>query len=362
MMPMNDTAAPHGRPKEARMFPRNHWYVAALASEVGQAPLGRMILGDPVVVYRTADGTPVALADRCPHRRYPLSLGNVDGDLLVCGYHGFTFDSGGTCVAVPGQDHVPSKAAVRAYPLVERGVWVWIWMGDPEKADPAALPATPWLTDGDEWAVTTAMAPLRARWGFLIDNLLDLSHETYLHAGYIGTPEVAATPIDTSVDEAAGIVRVNRHMTDVACPAFYARSTGIDGRIDRWQDIEYFAPGYYLLHSRIAPTGVAPAPDGTDDGAFHLKISYGITPATEHSTWDFWAVSRDFAHDDTEVTEFLHKQNTVVVAQDVDALEVLELRTMAEVDHSEISIRIDRGGLAGRRVLTALADREREQP
>ncbi|WP_226874821.1 hypothetical protein [Microbispora sitophila] len=70
------------------------------------------------------------------------------------------------------------------------------------------------------------MEPLKARFGLLVDNLLDLSHETYLHGGYIGTPEVAATPITTEVDEEAGVVYVSRHMDDAECPPFYAKSTG----------------------------------------------------------------------------------------------------------------------------------------
>lgn len=326
-------------------FARDHWYVVALATEIGPEPLGRTVLGDPVVLYRGADGRPVALADRCPHRRYPLSLGRVDGDRLVCGYHGFTFDCSGTCVAVPGQEQIPSRARVRTYPVAEQGVWVWIWMGDPEVA--TAPPPTPWLVDGGDWRVVTSMAPLRARYGLLVDNLLDLSHETYLHAGYIGTPEVAATPIETDVDEAAGVVRVSRRMHDVECPPFYSRSTGIEGRIDRWQDIEYFAPGYYLLHSRIAPTGLEPG----QPGEFHLEISYGITPSTETSTYDFWAVSRDFALDDGAVTEHLYKLNETVVAQDVAALDVLEARIAADPDPYEVSIKIDKGGLAARRML-----------
>src|SRR6185503_18100010 len=97
-------------------------------------------------------------------------------------------------------------------------------------------------------------------------------------------------PITTEVDDAAGVVYVSRRMKDVECPPFYARSTGIDGRIDRWQDIEYHPPCLYLLHSRIAPTGA-------EDG-FHAEIVYAITPETEHTTLDFWMVARDFAVDD----------------------------------------------------------------
>ncbi len=200
------------------------------------------------------------------------------------------------------------------------------------------------------------MEPLAARFGLLVDNLLDLSHETYLHGGYIGTPEVASTPITTEVDEAAGIVYVSRRMADAACPPFYSRSTGLTGRITRWQDIEYAPPCLYKLHSRIAPVGCLPDPDGTDLDAFHVEVVYAITPETEHTTHDFWAVARDFALDDEEVSAFLAESNRTVVLQDVAALDVLERVVASEEDgYQELSINIDTGGLAARRILARLA-------
>ena len=116
------------------MFLRQHWYVAALTAELSARPIARTILGEPVAFYRNERGRVVALADQCPHRGYPLSLGTVVDDVLVCGYHGFTYDCDGLCVAVPGQDRIPTKLAVRAYPVVEKGCWLWIWMGhgDPD--------------------------------------------------------------------------------------------------------------------------------------------------------------------------------------------------------------------------------------
>jgi phenylpropionate dioxygenase-like ring-hydroxylating dioxygenase large terminal subunit len=332
------------------MFARNHWYVVAAGDEVGEAPLGRVVLGEPVVLFRDATGTAVALADRCPHRRYPLSLGRVDAGRLVCGYHGFTFDGTGGCVAVPGQDHIPSRADVRTYPLVERGPWLFIWMGDPARPDHERLPALPFLVE-DGWTCVHGMQPLEARYELLVDNLLDLSHETFLHAGLIGTPEVAATPIETSLDEPAGVVRVWRHMDSAECPPFYARSTGLSSPIDRWQDIEFHAPGIYVLHSRIAPAGRPPGDDGVDDHAAHAEILYGITPSTATTTYDFWLVARDFAVGDPEVSEFLWKMNDAVVAQDVAALGILEQRVAAEPEGFEVNVKIDRGGLHARRLI-----------
>jgi vanillate O-demethylase monooxygenase subunit len=184
---------------------------------------------------------------------------------------------------------------------------------------------------------------------------MDLSHETYLHGGYIGTPEVANTPITTEVDEAKGIVYVSRHMDDAECPPFYAKSTGIQGRITRWQDIEYRPPCLYLLHSRIAPQGVYPPAEGPDSDAFHAEIVYAITPSTEYTTYDFWAVARDFAIDDESVTEHLRNSNHTVVMQDVVALNLLEEVVAAEPDgYQELSINIDTGALAARRLLARM--------
>jgi vanillate O-demethylase monooxygenase subunit len=338
-------------------FARDQWYVAAYSREVGDDLLARTVLGEPLVLYRTAAGDAVALADRCVHRRFPLSMSRRDGDRIVCGYHGFTYEPSGACVSVPAQTRIPRTARVPSYPIVEQDSLVWVWIGEPGGADPTTIPRAPWL-DAPGWTTVRGMEPLAARYRLLVDNLLDLSHETYLHGGYIGTPEVAETPITTEVDEEAGIVRVSRRMKDVECPPFYAKSTGIAGRIDRWQDIEYRPPCLYLLHSRIAPTGVEPGPDGDDSGACHAEIVYAITPETETTTLDFWMVARDFAVDDEEVSQYLAANNHTVVMQDVVALNALEQVIATEPDgYQELSINIDTGGLAARRLLAKLIGR-----
>jgi phenylpropionate dioxygenase-like ring-hydroxylating dioxygenase large terminal subunit len=340
-------------------FVRDQWYVAAYGREVGRELLGRTILGEPIVFYRTGAGEVVGLADRCVHRRFPLSASRLDGDDIVCGYHGFTYDQRGSCVFVPGQQRIPRTARVASYPVVEQDSFVWVWIGDRATADPSTIPRAPWLADPN-YTTVSGMEPLNARYLLLVDNLMDLSHETYLHGGYIGTPEVAETPIQTEVDEDSGIVYVSRHMDDAACPPFYARSTGIEGRITRWQDIEYHPPCLYVLHSRIAPQGVYPPAEGPDDQAFHVEVVYGITPSTENTTYDFWAVARDFALDDTAVSDFLRTSNHTVVMQDVRALNLLEQVIATEAEgYQELSINIDTGGLAARRILKRMAERSR---
>jgi phenylpropionate dioxygenase-like ring-hydroxylating dioxygenase large terminal subunit len=340
-------------------IPRNQWYVAAYTAEI-TGLFARTICNEPIVFYRRRNGELTALADRCVHRRFPLSRSNLVEDQVVCGYHGFTYDGTGQCTAVPGQTRVPRTARVRSYPVVEQDSFVWVFIGDADRADPADIPRAPWLTD-PRWTTVCGMEPLRARHSLLLDNLMDLSHETYLHGGYIGTPEVAETPITTEVDDDAdggrGVVRVSRHMADAACPPFYAESTGLRSRITRWQDIELHPPCLYLLHSRIAPVGDEPRPDGSDPEAFHVEVVYALTPETETTTHDFWAVARDFALKDAGVSEFLAVNNRTVVLQDVACLDELEqILARDEGGYQELSINIDTGGLAARRLMDRLVE------
>jgi len=74
------------------MFLRDQWYVGAWSDEVGRVPLGRTILGEDIVFYRTEAGKPVALANHCAHRRLPLTEGRLRGDTIECGYHGLVYD------------------------------------------------------------------------------------------------------------------------------------------------------------------------------------------------------------------------------------------------------------------------------
>jgi vanillate O-demethylase monooxygenase subunit len=331
--------------------------VAASTDDVGSTPIGRTVCGEPIVLYRTTAGVPVAMDDRCPHRGFPLSAGSLCGDDIQCGYHGLRFTPAGNCSWAPGQDRVPARAHVTTRPLAEVGPWVWIWMGDPDAPEFDRLPAMPWLTDGP-WAHVHGMELLDARYGLLVDNLLDLSHETFLHGELIGTPEVAESPITTSVDEDLAVVRVSRRMESVECPNFYSGATGLRTPIDRWQDIEYHAPGYYLLHVRVAPAGSSPDGDHDDPLAAHLKVLYAITPIDDHRTMDFWAVYRDFAVDDAEVDGFIARSNRDVVLQDVVALNMIETRLGDTWEPAEISLKIDSGGLAARRVLKSMIQSE----
>jgi phenylpropionate dioxygenase-like ring-hydroxylating dioxygenase large terminal subunit len=325
---------------------KNAWYLGAWSDEVTHALFPRRIADEPIVFYRTGDGTAVALADRCPHRKFPLSSGNLEGDVLQCGYHGFRFGTDGTCLSVPGQAKVPLSANVRSYPMVEQFGQIWVFPGDPALADVAKIPHVPWTS---EWWSATGCEPLKARASLLIDNLLDLSHETYIHASGIGSPEVAETPIEVERD--GDVLWVRRKMFGVECPPNYAKSTGLESPIDRSQEIQFFAPSFYVLHVRIAKAG--------DTGpGFLSKVVYGITPETARTTHNFYGICRDVPRDPNG-KQFSGQKNTV--REDTECLELLERWIVGDTDNvPEVSIGIDRGGLLGRRIIADLV--RKEQP
>ncbi|MGE5723031.1 MAG: Rieske 2Fe-2S domain-containing protein, partial [Sphingomonadales bacterium] len=140
----------------------NAWYVAALASEVqGEELFHRKLLGTSVLLYRKTDGTAVAMHNRCPHRFAPLHLGKRSGDTIACGYHGLEFDCSGQCTHSPhGNGNIPKAAKVRAYSLIERYGFLWIWMGD-EPADEGLLPDFGYLDEGPDTALAYTYMTLK---------------------------------------------------------------------------------------------------------------------------------------------------------------------------------------------------------
>ena len=177
---------------------RNAWYVAAWSDDIAEGGLlGRTILNEPVVIYRMPDGKVAALADRCAHRFAPLSMGKiVGGNRVQCPYHGLEYDTSGACVLQPhGMKNIPSRARVRGYPVVEKHKAIWIWMGE-RPADQSKVPDFSVLDNVPELHSTKRdMIVIKANVELIIDNLLDLSHTSYLHDGILGNSETVESEI-----------------------------------------------------------------------------------------------------------------------------------------------------------------------
>lgn len=237
----------------------NSWYPAGWPHDFGRQPVQRMLLGKPVVIYRRLDGNLVALEDRCVHRMAPLSMGQVEGDDIRCAYHGFKFEPGGRCVEIPGQDLIPSRACVTAYPVIENGSWVWVWMGDPERADPSIVAQSKSLDD-PEWILRTGQIDYDANYELVNDNLLDLTHLTYVHATSFGADE-AWSRNRPKVETLNNGVRLSRWITN-SPPIPPLGKAAEHERIDMWTTYDFIIPGTFLLYSAMFPAGTAEACEG----------------------------------------------------------------------------------------------------
>ena len=148
------------------MFVRNAWYCAGWDYSVTlarDAVVARQIAGERVVLFRTPDGRVHALEDRCPHRQAALSLGRKEGDTLRCMYHGLRFATDGRCVEVPARVRIPERAQIRVFPVVEKDNWIWVWMGDPTRADEALIPFAVG-PDADGWNIRTSEMTVKANY------------------------------------------------------------------------------------------------------------------------------------------------------------------------------------------------------
>lgn len=334
---------------------RNCWYIAAWDHEVGDEPFARTLLDEPVVLYRAPDGTVAALEDRCCHRHLPLSMGNVVGDRLQCGYHGLEFDASGACVRVPGQSKIPPGAAVTSFPVVEKYTAIWIWMGASAKADEGLIPELTWMDDPG-WTPAPGYVHLNADYRLLTDNLLDLTHVSYIHRSTIAGDDIEKlTAVETRRDGRK--VHVGRVIPNVTPPPMYAAASGLTGTVDRWQRITWEAPSTVYLDLGCVPPGTG-GPDGDRKGGISMWSTHIITPETETSTHYFFNFCRDYKLDDPEVTQQLYDGAKLTFMEDVDILEKQQARMNQMPDAPRVDVNIDNGPMQSRRVLAELIAEE----
>ena len=271
------------------MFLKNAWYVGAWGTEVGRhSLLRRTLLNEPVVFFREEDGTPVALADKCAHRHAPLSSGKLVGDNIQCPYHGLEYDATGACVRVPGQSKIPPDCRVRSYPVVERYQWIWVWTGDPALANPDEIEDFHWMDDPD-WRAKGELLHLKADYRLLVENLLDLSHLSYIHATTLGTDAVAETPM--KFERGNRHVTVTRWVMDSVPPPFFTKAGGFstDEHVDRWQHITWTPPAFVRLDVGAAKAGTG-AENGDRSQGFTMRNLNAITPETDKTATRSFAV------------------------------------------------------------------------
>lgn len=340
---------------DAQPYPRRQWWMAAYSHEVTRSLFGTTVLGEKIVLYRTEAGDVVALSGLCPHRMFPLEMSRVVGDTVQCGYHGFRFDPTGRCVEVPSQPE-PSPATLRAYPVIEHGGTVWLWTGEPERADPQQLPDLSAIGLGAPgWGVEHHPRTLvKGRYTLLIDNLLDLSPASFLHEQTIPKAEaVARVPHDLiATERSLNLRRLGRGIP--SNPFFKLLFPQHEGAVDQSFDAEYLCPALIRTGGTLFDSATG-QPLGT------LNFIHAITPETPTTAHYFVITARDFRPDDTRIAELNVTMGKAIQPQDETAIEAIEAVLSSPLPRpAEVSCKADVGAIQVRRRLAAQIQAEVE--
>lgn len=336
------------------MWIRNAWYIAGWANEVTrEKPLARVLLNEPVVIYRKADGTPVALEDRCCHRLAPLSIGRIEGDELRCMYHGLKFDASGKCTEIPGQDRIPPAMKVRSFPLVEKQKLLWIWMGDPALARESDILDWPYL-DHPDWSYKPSYLHYKANYLLIVDNLLDFSHLSFVHEHTIGSMSLAETR--AQIDRTPYGLKIWRILDNDVTPAFVRKLRNVGERADRWNIYDWHARGNILaMDSGFAPLGTG-GHQGKRENAVQFRHLSVQTPETANTTHYFFGHPQALAPGNAELDEKLLKTVTTAFIEDKDIIEAQQRIIDLDPNVRMQAIVHDSALFQGRRIIESLIE------
>jgi len=332
-------------------YPRNCWYVAAGVPEVSRKPFGRKLLGEEVVLFRKENGQPIAMSDHCPHRGFPLSASKVVGDSIRCGYHGMVYGEDGRCTHVAASKAVPSVLRVRTFPLVEKRNYIWIWMGDPTKADPALVPPTPYEDDDSFYHQFYYPASYAGNIQLAQDNLLDHTHLSYLHAGIMDNEdevEIVSAKVDSTVE---GNIITRSFMVENLMPnASIVETYHIPaGRPITRRTIS-------IHHLPCAVNIVSQFIDESGKVISERCAAVALVPVDSSHSYHFLAMSSSYEQAERD-KELQYK----ILQQDFFALERIQKYFDEYPDTAkEHNVRNDNLGIISRRLIDAMVDAEKE--
>lgn len=338
-------------------FLRNSWYCAGWSADLQARPVGYKILGDEVVLYRKSDGSAVALSGICPHRFAPLRLGKAVGDVIQCPYHGLQFDAAGECAHNPHGAAKPRAARLKSYPLVEQDGACWIWMGDPSKAEPAAIPRFDFVGDREKWAGVTGYLRVESNYQLVLDNLLDLTHAAYIHVGTVGLEAdrwIGETKMQYKFRIEDGVVHSD----------YVFLNSPPTPLLKLFADLEvgdiYTPMALYPASTLILDMGMT-TPGGSMSDAIRMPSAHFIVPETDTTCHYFYAIARNIKLADEEITR---KMGELVrrAFVDEDAPIIREVQNaMGDAEFFSLRPVLLKGDIAAvqaRRVLTQLMQEE----
>jgi phenylpropionate dioxygenase-like ring-hydroxylating dioxygenase large terminal subunit len=321
---------------------RSYWHpVATSASLLPEKPLGAVLLDERIVIWRAGPRL-AAFRDLCIHRGTALSRGWIDGECLVCPYHGWTYADDGACVRIPALGpgaSIPRKArATAVYQVQERYGLVWVCLGSPV----AAIPALPEIDAAEYHTFLWGSGVWETSAARLVENFIDPSHFPYVHAGLNATaddPVLPAFEVRRTPEELRFETRFTAPTSGTfqgpAALASYAAFT--EGRRQ------------YRVVPPFTAQAIRPMPDGT-----RQLVSVIASPVSEKRTCYFLFSSRNFALDqpDTPFRELI----STIMEQDREIVETQRPEELPLDLSEELHLRgPDAGTLAYRQMLGALA-------
>ena len=340
------------------MFLKDQWYAAARSEELGRTLLARRILGERVVLYRSAAGTPVALADRCPHRSAPLSMGRLVDDGLECGYHGMVYDAAGRCIRVPGQERIPPGAVVRSYPVAEKYGLVWLWTGDAAAADASKIIDIPQY-GAPGWTRSHGYTYFKSNYLNICDNLVDPAHTSFVHRNTIGNASAAEVAI--TAEEKDGVVFAGRWIDDAPPVPIVQRFLAPKARVDRWQFYYLKLPCISWVDFGSLDTGLPHTDEQKAHAPFRILSYAMLAPETETTTHYFWFQLRNFAPGDAAVTAEFEKMYAATFDEDAVILDEIQRIESEAPNAGNVRIASDGGVVRYRRAMQRLWEAEQSR-
>lgn len=343
------------RPKAERNYPMNCWWVAAFSEDVGNDLIGRWILDTPVLLYRSSAGAVVALEDRCPHRSAPLSKGKRRGDSVECIYHGFTYAADGRCVRVPSIEGDPPDICVRAFPVVEKGPFVWIYVGDPavmDDIDPP--PAVEWWAE-PAFAAERGYLNIAANYMLLKENVLDLTHFGFVHANSFKITDWVAPPKFVGGRERPGYLQ---SFKSSPLPPIFAEPLGVEPGTpyDRENYGNFVSPAL----QQAAVDLFDPAQSDREQPAGRFRVLHATTPIDPVNMHYFWIIARDYGTSEQEMSAF-RALTEVGFAEDEDVIEAVQAMMSTDPrDRTdfEVTVKADAPSFQARRAVQNWMKRE----
>jgi phenylpropionate dioxygenase-like ring-hydroxylating dioxygenase large terminal subunit len=329
-------------------YPTKCWYVAATCDELGDSPLGRRLLGRDIVLWRSSDRQVVAFDDRCAHRGFPLSDGRVDGDRLVCGYHGCAYVADGRCAHVPTQPGVPAGMSVRSFPVLEEPPFIWIWLGPSAGAFGGRPPRTPWLSEPG-WSTFNDAWRVQANYLMVHEHYLDFSYAPVVYREEV-PPGMRQLPAYNEIEVTEKTVTYIRRLSEAPLAEWEAEATELDlaRSYARRESGTFASPAMHVQRWELEA-----------DGTTYSNIrTHAITPETDSATHIFMHASYNYAPNNEAVATTLQSLVGTLVDRDKVILERVAAHTGYEGWRSGVEFQADAAALHARRIVAVMLAKE----